>query len=775
MTKTIKLPIIPLRGVTAFPRTSISFPVGREKSINALSLASSMDKKIFIVLQKNDSVKDPEKEDLYEIGVIATIKNVMKLTERNSHVVAECNEKARLIEMKDDDGSYNYAEVEIVEDDDLSIDDYTESRAYMLTAREKYEEYLKNTPKIMTGENNSRVLFSKTAGEMSDAIMAVMNIDCRIKQTVLEMTNPLERIKTVVDLLAKEGYVVKLKREIDEKVKTKVDETQKDYILREQLKTIQGELGDKDGVGYEVSEFYKKLEEKNPPQYVKDIVVKELKKFEKTPSISPESNVMRNYIELILQLPWNEKTEEKNSLKQAEKILKKDHYGLEEVKERIIEFLAVRKNTPKTNSTIICLQGPPGVGKTSIAKSIAKALNRTYIRMSLGGIKDEAEIRGHRRTYIGAMPGRIINAMNQAKVINPLILLDEIDKLCQSYNGDPAAALLEVLDPEQNFSFRDHYLDMPYDLSNVLFICTANSLDTIPEALRDRMEIITLSSYTSFEKKNIASKYLLPKQLEKNGLKKGQLVIKDDVLDTLIDGYTREAGVRQLERIIGKLCGKAVKEVVMSNCKKLVITNSNLEKYLGTKKIKPDKIYSEPQVGIVRGLAWTSVGGVTLSVEVNSMKGTGKLELTGKLGDVMKESAKAALTYIRSNAKELGVPETFYKTKDIHVHIPEGAVPKDGPSAGITLATAIISELTGKKVKNDVGMTGEITIRGRVLPIGGLKEKVIAAKKAGVKTVIFPLENKGDFDEIPDYVKEGLKFILVEDMKEVLKEVFVDE
>jgi ATP-dependent Lon protease len=575
-------------------------------------------------------------------------------------------------------------------------------------------------------------------------------------------------LEFVIQKLSSELQILRLKNEIETQVKSNLDTTQREYYLREQLKVIQEKLGDKDGMQSLVEEFKNKAKEKKFPQYVSKTVEREIDRMSKMQLASPEANVSRLYVEHILELPWTEKTKENTDLKKAEKILENDHYGLKDIKERIIEFLAVHINSGEDHSSIICFVGPPGVGKTSIAKSIARATGREYVRMSLGGIKDEAEIRGHRRTYIGAMSGRIINAMKQAKVINPLILLDEVDKLSKGYNGDPASALLEVLDREQNNNFNDHYLEIPYDLSNVLFICTANDVSAIPAPLRDRMEIINISGYTIDEKKNIAMRYLYPKQLKYSGLNKSKVKIDENVIEEIIDGYTREAGVRQLERMIEKICRRSVIKILEGKRKSVKVTKSNLEDFLGTRKFTREMKNKEPLVGVVRGLAWTSVGGVTIEVEAGTMKGTGKIELTGNMGDVMKESAKAALSYIRSNSNKFAIDSDFYKNTDIHIHIPEGAVPKDGPSAGITMATAMISALTGAKVRNDVAMTGEITITGRVLPIGGLKEKVMAAKMVGIDTIIVPSENEPQVKDIPEEIKENLEFIRASNMSDVL-------
>ena len=584
----------------------------------------------------------------------------------------------------------------------------------------------------------------------------------------------MDRPKRVISILSQEIEILALKNEIEAEVKSNMEKSQKEYYLREQLKVIEKKLGEDDDAQRLKNEFQNRAMEKELPDYAFKTIVEESEKMAKTPITSPEFNVIRNYIETILSLPWTEKTRENKNLISARKALDKEHYGLEDVKERILEFIAVRINSQTPPSSIICLSGPPGVGKTSIAKSIAKATGRKYVRMSLGGVRDESEIRGHRRTYVGAMCGRIMKAMRQAGTVNPLILLDEVDKLGASYNGDPSSALLEVLDPEQNNTFTDHYLDMPYDLSKVLFICTANDSSNIPGPLKDRMDIIQLSGYTIDEKRNIADKYLYPKQLKLSGLKRSQLSIEPDIIDYIVDGYTREAGVRQLERTIGRLCAKAVVEILEKGTKKVKITEDNIADYIGIKKFTREKANLTPMVGIVRGLAWTSVGGETLEIEVNTMAGSGKFELTGNMGNVMKESAKAGISYIRSQSANFNIDGDFYKNTDIHIHIPEGAVPKDGPSAGITMATAMISALTGAPVKNNVAMTGEITIRGRVLPIGGLKEKTIAARQAGIDTVIIPALNKPQMEELPDEIKNSLKFVLVETMEDVLKNAIAE-
>lgn len=766
----IIVPMIALRGLTIFPGMAISFPAGRQKSLDALQAAEENGKQVFLVTQKDPATPDPSRNDLYDIGVLAEVKQVLKLPGNLTHVIVEGSCRGRLtnIHVRNCD----YGEITTIPQD---FDELPGDRmqAVMRIAVEEYDEYLKVAPNTTAMDLMGNVVAAEKPGQLADAIGAGLELPFHKKQRLLDILNPYERLEAAITLIRQERQILDIKKEIENKTKQQIDQNQREYFLREEMKVIQEELGDKDGVGADAAKYRRQLEEKNPPDYVRETIEKEIDRMLKIPVTSPESNVSRTYIETLLSLPWVETTEETFDLKEAEKILDEDHYGLQKVKERILEYLAVRKNAPEENATILCLVGPPGVGKTSIARSVARALNRSYVRMSLGGVKDEAEIRGHRKTYIGAMPGRIINAMKLAGTINPLMLLDEVDKLGVSYNGDPAAALLEVLDGEQNHTFRDHFVELPYDLSKVLFMCTANSLDTIPGPLRDRMEIIELSSYTAQEKLHIAEEHLIGKQRKRHGLTAKQLKIKSEAVEDIIDGYTREAGVRQLERTIGEVCRKTVKYILAGEKKSLTVTRKNLETILGTKKFAPETIYAEPQVGIVRGLAWTRVGGATLSVEVNCMPGEGKFKVTGNLGKVMQESAEAAISYIRSQSKRFGLEEEFYKKQDIHIHIPEGATPKDGPSAGVTMATAMVSALTGEQVRNDVAMTGEITIRGRVLPIGGLQEKVLAAKKVGIQTVVLPKENEKDLMDIPDEVKDGLTFILAETMEDVLRAALV--
>lgn len=768
--RTVIVPMIALRGLCVFPGMAISFPAGRQKSLDALQAAEENGKEIFLVTQKDPSIPDPGRNDVYDIGVLAEVKQVLKLPGNLTHVIVEGKARGRLehIHVK----NCEYGEITLIPQD-FAEEPSEQVQAVMKIAVEEYEEYLKLAPNTAAMDLMGNVVAAEMPGQLADIIAAGLELPYNRKQDFLNLLNPFERLEEIILLMQKEREILDIKKEIESKTKERIDQNQREYYLREEMKVIQEELGDKDGVGADAAKYRTQLAEKNPPEYVRETIEKEIERMLKIPVTSPEANVSRTYIETMLSLPWTETTEELFDLPQAAKILDEDHYGMKKVKERILEYLAVRKNAPEETATILCLVGPPGVGKTSIARSVAKALNRKYVRMSLGGVKDEAEIRGHRKTYIGAMPGRIINAMKQVGTINPLMLLDEVDKLGVSHNGDPAAALLEVLDPEQNHTFRDHFVEQPYDLSKVLFMCTANSLDTIPAPLRDRMEIIELSSYTAQEKLHIAEEHLVGKQRKRHGLTAKQLKFKTEAIDAIIDGYTREAGVRQLERVIGEVCRKAVTAFLSGEKKTMTVSAKNLEDILGARKFMPETIYSKPQIGIVRGLAWTRVGGTTLSVEVNCMSGDGKFKVTGNLGKVMQESAEAAISFIRSKYKEFGLEADFYKKNDIHIHIPEGATPKDGPSAGVTMATAMLSALTNTAVRNDVAMTGEITIRGRVLPIGGLQEKVLAAKRVGIKTVVLPKDNEKDLLEIPAEIREGMTFVLAETMEDVLRTALV--
>ena len=762
------LPLIPLNGIVVFPNMITSFPVGREKSLNALNKASREYKnKVVLSAQKKISESEPEKGNIYRVGVIASVKQTLMLPGNATHLIVEGIKRVVISEIVDDGNCLTAFYDEVSRDESETHDEITE--AYMRIVSDTFSQYYKMTGNAGSHDSVANVVNATKPGNLADIICSAMTMPAEEKQKFLEMFDPVERLKNVFGKLQSEINILGLKKQIEAKVKKRMEKSQRDYYLREELKAIREELGEKDDVQDEIKKYTEMLGEKDPPERVRKVLENEIQRLARIPLTTPEANVARNYIEYVLSLPWKETTEDNRDIVKAEEILENDHYGLKDVKERIVEYLAVRMNTEETNSTILCLAGPPGVGKTSIAKSIARALNRKYVRMSLGGVRDEAEIRGHRKTYVGAMPGRIISAMRQAGTVNPLMLLDEVDKLASSYQGDPASALLEVLDSEQNGAFRDNYIEVDYDLSKVLFICTANDISSIPPALRDRMEILEISGYTAEEKKQIAIRHLIPKQLKENGLKKSQISIAEPAVESIISYYCREAGVRKLERIIGKLCRIAVKEILSGNKKSVRISEKNIEKYLGKPKYRLGDAVESPQIGLVRGLAWTSVGGETLLVEVNTMKGSGKLVLTGNMGDVMKESAKVALSYIRSRASEFGINEEFYKDTDISLHIPEGAVPKDGPSAGITMTTAMVSALTNIAVRNDIAMTGEVTIRGRVLPIGGLNEKVLAAKRIGISNIIVPEANSSDISEMPEEIKNGINFIYVKEMSQVLE------
>lgn len=766
--KTIKkqvLPLLPLRGLTVFPYMILHFDVGREKSIKALEEAMINNQLIFLVAQKDAQNDTPTKDDIYKVGTISKVKQLLKLPGNTIRVLVEGINRAEICEFTQTEPFF-MAEVmeKIIAPDSFNK---TEVEALKREVISTFEEYVKLSNKI-TAESVVTIMSNDDVNQISDLIAASIVLKIEDKQKLLSEFNPVKRLEKLLELLVREIQILEVEKDINIKVRKQIDKMQKEYYLREQLKAIQNELGDKDGITGEINEYKKKMEESNLPEEVEKKVLKELDRLAKMPSGSAEGSVVRTYLDWILDLPWSKKTEEVIDLEKAAKILDDDHYGLEKVKERIIEYLAVRKIKNDLKGPILCLVGPPGVGKTSIARSVAKALNRNYVRMSLGGVRDEAEIRGHRRTYVGAMPGRIIAALKQAGSKNPLILLDEIDKMSSDFRGDPASAMLEVLDGEQNFAFRDHYLELPFDLSDVLFLTTANTLDTIPRPLLDRMEVISISGYTEEEKFNIAVRHLIPKQVEAHGLKKGNLRIDEQAVRDVINYYTREAGVRNLEREIGTICRKAVKNLLSSGKKYVKVTSGNLEKYLGKKKYRYDMANERDEVGIARGLAWTPVGGDTLSVEVTVMNGNGKLELTGQLGDVMKESAKTGMSYIRSRVEDFNIDKDFHTKYDIHIHVPEGAIPKDGPSAGITMVTAMVSALTGIPVKKNVAMTGEVTLRGRVLPIGGLKEKVLAAHRAGIDTIIIPEENRKDIEEIPENVRKGIRFVPVTNMDEVL-------
>ncbi|QNU68014.1 endopeptidase La [Ruminiclostridium herbifermentans] len=759
------LPLLPLRGLTVFPFMTLYFDVGRQKSIKALEEAMINDQLIFLVAQKDASSDSPDVDDIYSIGTISKVKQLLKLQGDTIRVLVEGISRAEIINVVQKEPFFAVEVLEPVVDEKF---DNNEIEALKRRLVSMFEGYVKLSGKV-SPDTALTVNDIDNISQISDIIANNIPLKLEQKQQILSEFHPLRRIEKLLQILYQETEILEIEKDINAKVRKQIDKVQKEYYLREQMKAIQTELGDKEGVTGEVEEYKARIPEAGFPEDVEKKVIKELDRLLKTPQGSAEGSVIRTYIDWIFDLPWSKKTDEIIDLNYAEEVLEQDHYGLTKVKERIIEYLAVQKLKNSLKGPILCLVGPPGVGKTSIAKSIAKALNRNYVRISLGGVKDESEIRGHRRTYVGSMPGRIISALKQAGSNNPLILLDEIDKMSSDFRGDPASAMLEVLDSEQNFAFRDHYLELPFSLSNVLFLTTANSLDTVPRPLLDRMEVLELSSYTEEDKANIAMKYLLPKQIELHGLTSKNIKIDEETIRDVINFYTKEAGVRNLEREIGAICRKVAKAIVSENRRTITITRSNLDKYLGIKKYRFDYANEHDEIGIATGLAWTSVGGVTLSIEVNIMPGNGKLELTGHLGDVMKESAKAAISYIRSVCKELKISEDFYEKNDIHIHVPEGATPKDGPSAGITLATAMVSALSGVPVSRKVAMTGEITLRGRVLPIGGLKEKVLAAHRAGIDTVIIPIDNKKDIDDIPENVRKSLKFICASDMKTVLK------
>lgn len=757
-----------MRGMVVFPYMTLNFDAGRDVSIKAVQDAVENSSLIFLVSQKDADTENPTIDDVHTIGTVAKIKQVMNMPNGATRVVVGGIRRGAIREVV---STTPFFRAVIEEFDEFYDEGSTIQEAYKSRLKKAYEEYFAQSPRL-SAENYMSVMSIDSMGRLCDSIAAEIDLKLEIKQELLCELDIYKRIEKLIVAIHNRLQVMQLERKISHKVKEQIDKNQKEYYLREQLKVIQDELGDKDGLSAEVKEYSDKINKIKAAKEVKDKLKKEVDRFAKMSPQSAESTVLRSYLDTVLELPWNKSTKETFEISDASKILDEDHYGLEKVKERILEYLSVRHFTNGKNGTILCLVGPPGVGKTSVSKSIARALNRKYVRVSLGGIHDEADIRGHRKTYIGAMEGRIIAAVKEAKVKNPLILLDEVDKMGTDYKGDPSAALLEVLDYEQNGSFRDHYIEVPFDLSQVMFITTANTLDTISRPLLDRMEIIEISGYTNEEKFNIAKNYLVKKSLDKTGLTSKQITITDTALRDIITYYTREAGVRKLEGQIESLCRKAAKTLLEENKKSVRITVKNLSDYLGKRRYHVELKNKSDQIGIVRGLAWTEVGGTTLSVEVNVMAGSGKVELTGKLGDVMQESAKTAISYIRSRADKLDIANDFHKTKDIHIHVPEGAVPKDGPSAGITMATALVSALTDKPVRNDIAMTGEITLRGRVLPIGGLKEKSLAAYQAGINDIIIPSENKPDIDDIPSEIREKLNFIPADNMDAVLKNAF---
>lgn len=765
----VTMPALALRGLTIFPNMLLHFDVGRESSIKALDEAMTSGQTIFLVAQRDLAVENPQEGDLYTIGTISNVRQILRLPGDNVRVMVEGISRGRLCHVVES-APYLVAQVEEIPAE-VSVKRSARTEALIRQTYELFESYIELAPK-MTQDILLSVLSSEDPGYIADYIAQNLPMRTGDKQVILEELRPVRRLEKLSQNLRREVEILELEQEMQNKVRDQLTRSQRDYVLREQLKVLQQELGeDQQGSGdQEFDDYRRQISAAKLPEEVREKLEKELRRLEKQPFGSAEATVIRNYLDTVLELPWGKKTKERVNVEAARKVLDADHYGLDKVKERILEFLAVKQLAPQLKGQILCLVGPPGVGKTSIASSVARAIHRNMARISLGGVHDEAEIRGHRKTYVGAMPGRVIAAIQQAGSCNPLLLLDEIDKLGNDQRGDPASALLEVLDGEQNGTFRDHFLEVPFDLSDVLFITTANTLDTIPRPLLDRMEVIELSSYTDEEKVQIARRHLLPKELKRHGLTKAQLRLTDDAIRALIRGYTRESGVRVLERELGALCRKAAMRVVSDGVKSVSITDKNLEAYLGIPRYHPDHLPQAEQVGVVNGLAWTSVGGEILEVEVSVVPGSGKIELTGNLGDVMKESAHTALTCIRSRAQQLGIEGDFYKTKDIHIHFPEGAVPKDGPSAGIAITTAMVSALTNTAVKRELAMTGEITLRGRVLPIGGLKEKTMAAYRNGITTVIIPADNEKDLEEIDPTVRSGLRFVTAEQIDTVLAE-----
>ncbi|QLI77443.1 endopeptidase La [Bacillus pumilus] len=764
------VPLLPLRGLLVYPTMVLHLDVGREKSVQALEQAMMNDHMIFLATQREISIDEPGEEEIFKVGTYTKIKQMLKLPNGTIRVLVEGLNRAQIesyVELED------YTSVDIKELAEEELKD-AEAEALMRTLLDHFDQYIKISKKI-SAETYATVTDIEEPGRMADIVASHLPLKLKDKQEVLETVDVKKRLNQVISLIHNEKEVLEIEKKIGQRVKRSMERTQKEYYLREQMKAIQKELGDKEGKTGEVSSLMSKIEESSMPDSVRETALKELNRYEKIPSSSAESSVIRNYIDWLIGLPWGIYTEDRLDLKLASEILDDEHHGLEKVKERVLEYLAVQKLTNSLKGPILCLAGPPGVGKTSLAKSIAKSLDRKFIRVSLGGVRDESEIRGHRRTYVGAMPGRIIRGMSKAGTMNPVFLLDEIDKMSSDFRGDPSSAMLEVLDPEQNHNFSDHYIEETFDLSQVLFIATANNLATIPGPLRDRMEIITIAGYTEVEKAEIVKDHLLQKQLKEHGLKKGNLQLREAAIYDTIRYYTREAGVRGLERQLAAICRKAARAIVAEDRKRITVTEKNLSEFLGKRLYRYGQAETTDQVGVVTGLAYTTVGGDTLSIEVSLSPGKGKLLLTGKLGDVMRESAQAAFSYIRSKADELNIDPNFNEKHDIHIHVPEGAVPKDGPSAGITIATALVSALTGRPVSKEVGMTGEITLRGRVLPIGGLKEKALGAHRAGLKTIILPKDNEKDIDDIPESVREGLTFIPVSHLDEVLEKALVGE
>lgn len=764
--ETRSLPMVALRGLTIMPEMIVHFDVSRERSIVAIQQAMVEEQEIFLVAQKSIETENPGQDDVYETGTVASVKQLIKLSKKVVRVLVEGKNRAVLKKIEETD-PYLRAEVEVLEEQEITIPDDLNAEAMMRGLKEIITEYAAKNGKI-SKESVAEILDITDLKRLVNEVAANIPLKYKDQQELLEELDFWSRYEKLSLKLVNEMQIMEIKEELQRKVKNKVDKHQKEYLLREQLKVIREELGE-DTTFSDADEFEEACSKLDALEEVKEKLHKEIGRFKNTIGSQAENGVIRTYIETILEMPWNKRAEDNTDINYAKEVLEADHYGLEQVKERILEFMAVRTLTQKGESPILCLVGPPGTGKTSIAKSLARSLKKPFVRISLGGVRDEAEIRGHRKTYVGAMPGRIANGIRTAGVKNPVLLLDEIDKVSTDYKGDTFSALLEVLDSEQNSKFRDHYLEVPLDLSEVTFITTANTLQTIPRPLLDRMEIIEITSYTENEKLHIAMEHLIPKQLEKHGITNEQLSFSKKAIWKIAHNYTKEAGVRQLEREIGNICRKAAKELLTTEKEKITVTDRNLHKFLGKEKYSYQMANAAPEVGIVRGLAWTSVGGDTLQIEVNVMPGKGEIMLTGQLGDVMKESARAGISYIRSVSKKYAIAEDFFEKHDIHVHIPEGAVPKDGPSAGITMATAMLSAVTGKKVRADLAMTGEITLRGRVLPIGGLKEKLLAAKNAGIQTVLIPKENTADVEELSSEITKGLEIIPVETMEEVLK------
>ena len=762
-----KIPLIPLRGISIFPHMVIHFDVGRDKSVQALEKSMMDDSLIMLCTQINPKVEEPGFDDFYHVGTMAKVKQMLKLPGGSIRVLVEGINRGKVKSLSQEEPYFEaIADIYSYEGEDLEKNQ--DSEAAMRLVIEDLEEYIGLNPKV-----SSEVLYTisdiEDPGRLADVISSYIFLKQEDDQRILQTFDFFQRLEILHEILQREIELLRIEEKINQRVKKQINKVQKEYYLKEQLKAIQKELGEDDTFSSEMEEYASKIKKLKMPKEVREKALKEVDRLAKMSPHSAEVGVIRTYLDWIVDLPWDKETKEKIDIKKAREILDNDHYGLMDVKERILEFIAIRKLTNSIKGPILCLVGPPGVGKTSIARSIASSLNRNFVRMSLGGVRDEAEIRGHRRTYVGSMPGRIISSIKKAGTRNPVFLFDEIDKLASDFRGDPASALLEVLDPEQNSTFTDHFLEAPFDLSKVMFITTANTTSTIPPALLDRMEVIRISGYTEEEKLQIAKRYLLPKQMKEHGLKDDQIKISDAAIRGVINYYTREAGVRNLERNIANLCRKAAKKIVEDGKKSVSINAGNITTYLGTKKFRYDKLEEKNQVGVANGLAWTAVGGETLSVEVTTMKGTGKTQLTGKLGDVMKESAMAGISYVRANAERLKISPDFYKDVDIHIHVPEGAIPKDGPSAGITIATAVISALTERAILREVAMTGEITLRGRVLPVGGIKEKLLAAHRMGIKKVLLPYENNKDLEEIPDKIKKKMEFVLVKDLDQVLE------